>query len=186
MYTHFVKFYTYAHYNRCTKPYFSEIFHKFNLNFTLAQFLFGVYQFCSVYIMLQLIGVKPISLGLNISQYRLSQSIIPIRNYSDKIKLFNVEYKRDDWTNINKNISDKLSRNLLHQKYHPLNHLMNKIKHYFNKTYVQSSTPMFTVFDNFKPVVTLEQNFDRFSFIKKLKYQLFISTTKELFNKFKT
>lgn len=106
------------------------------------------------------LGSKSLSFNSAKIQLSLSQSVIPIRNYSEKIKVFDVEYQRDDWTNINKSISDKLSRNLLHQKYHPLNHLMNKIKYYFNKTYVQSSTPMFTVFDNFKPVVTLEQNFD--------------------------
>ena len=80
----------------------------------------------------------------------------------DKIKLFNVEYERDDWTNINKNIIDKLNRNLLNQKYHPLNHLANKIKHFFNSTYTwHSSTPLFTILDSFKPVVTVDQNFDR-------------------------
>ncbi len=80
----------------------------------------------------------------------------------NKIKLFNVEYQRDDWTNINKSILDKLNRNLLHQKYHPLNHLANKIKHFFNSTYTwHSSTPLFTIIDNLKPVVTVEQNFDR-------------------------
>lgn len=83
------------------------------------------------------------------------------RLYSDKIKLFGVEYQTDDWTNINKNIKDKLERNLIHQQHHPLNHLTNKIKHFFNKTYTwHSSTPLFAIFDNFKPVVSLEQNFD--------------------------
>ncbi len=86
----------------------------------------------------------------------------------NKIKLFNVEYERDDWTNINKNILEKLNRNLLHQKYHPLNHLTNKIKHFFNSTYTwHSSTPLFTILENFKPVVTLEQNFDRLVIIFK-------------------
>jgi phenylalanyl-tRNA synthetase alpha chain len=83
------------------------------------------------------------------------------RLYSDKIKLYGVEYPTDDWTNINKSIKDKLGRNLIHQQYHPLNHLTNKIKHFFNKTYTwHSSTPLFAVFDNFVPVVSLEQNFD--------------------------
>jgi phenylalanyl-tRNA synthetase alpha chain len=78
-----------------------------------------------------------------------------------KIRLFNTDYVTDDWSNINKNITDKLSRNLLHQKYHPLNHLANKIKHFFYKTYInRSGTPLFSVYDSFKPVVSIEQNFD--------------------------
>jgi phenylalanyl-tRNA synthetase alpha chain len=83
------------------------------------------------------------------------------RTLSNKIKLFNVEYETDEWTNINENIKEKLDRRLIHKKYHPLNHLTNKIKYFFNKTYFShSSTPMFTIFDNFSPVVTVEQNFD--------------------------
>lgn len=84
------------------------------------------------------------------------------RCYSNNIKLFDTEYKVDEWTNINKSIQDKLGRNLLHTKYHPLNHLKNKIKSYFYKSYFShSSTPLFSIYDHFSPVVTLEQNFDR-------------------------
>lgn len=82
--------------------------------------------------------------------------------YSSRIQLFGREYPTDEWTNINKNIQNKLNRNLLHQKYHPLNHLANKIKHFFYKTYInRNGNPMFTILDNFSPVVSVEQNFDR-------------------------
>jgi len=85
------------------------------------------------------------------------------RCYSnEKITLFNISYDKDDWTNLNKNIQEKLGRNLLHTRYHPLYHLKNKIKHFFYQTYIKhSSTPLFSVFDNFSPVVSVEQNFDR-------------------------
>ena len=90
----------------------------------------------------------------------------PISNYTtqsnDKINLFNTDYDTDEWTNINKSIKDKLGRNLLHQKYHPLNHLANKIKHFFYKTYTnRSGTPLFSIYDSFKPLVSIEQNFDQ-------------------------
>lgn len=79
-----------------------------------------------------------------------------------KLKLFDQEYLVDDWTNINKSIQDKLNRNLLHTKYHPLHHLANKIKYFFYKNYTnRNGTPLFSVYDNFKPVVSVEQNFDR-------------------------
>ena len=51
---------------------------------------------------------------------------------------------------------------ILHTKYYPLNHLKNKIKSYFYKSYFShSSTPLFSIYDHFSSVVTLEQNFDR-------------------------
>lgn len=85
------------------------------------------------------------------------------QKYNSSIQLFGREYPADEWTNISKSIQDKLNRKLIHQKYHPLNHLANKIKHFFYKTYInRNGNPMFTIFDNFNPVVSLEQNFDRF------------------------
>lgn len=86
-----------------------------------------------------------------------------VENQSKTIEVLGKEYERDDWTNINANIKEKLNRKLLLTKYHPLNHLLNKIKYYFYKTYTQSgSSPMFSIYDNFSPIVDVNQNFDRF------------------------
>lgn len=90
------------------------------------------------------------------------------RTYTSKLKLFNTEYEVDEWTNVTKNIQDKLGRNLLNTKYHPLNHLKNKIKYYFYNTYVQSGSPFFSIYDNFNPIVSVEQNFDRYKTINFL------------------
>jgi hypothetical protein len=100
---------------------------------------------------------------------------INIRDFSEKkINLFGTDYETDEWTNITKNIQDKLGRNLLHTKYHPLYHLKNKIKHFFNQTYFSHSrTPMFSIYENFKPIVTVEQNFDRFKLCNSIFYQFF-------------
>ena len=88
-----------------------------------------------------------------------------------KLKLLGNEYQVDEWTNVPLNIKDKLNRNLLHTKYHPLNHLANKIKHFFYKNYVnRSGTPLFSVYDSFKPIVSVEQNFDRL----KLQHKLYL------------
>ncbi|CAF0836153.1 unnamed protein product [Brachionus calyciflorus] len=91
--------------------------------------------------------------------------ITSVRCYSSQkaptINLFGKEYPTDDWTNINKSIQDKLERNLIHQKYHPLNHLVNKIKHFFYKNYInRNGNPLFSVYDNFRPIVSVEENFD--------------------------
>jgi len=84
-------------------------------------------------------------------------------NERKTLKIFDKEYDVDDWTNINESIKSKLERKLLLQKYHPLNHLANKIKHFFYKNYLnRSGTTQFSIYDNFNPVVSVEQNFDRF------------------------
>lgn len=105
--------------------------------------------------------IRRISSIKSITNPILLANTVRFSSSGEKINLFNVEYERDDWTNINKNIQDKLGRNLLQQKYHPLNHLANKIKYFFNTQYTwHGSTPLFTILDNFKPVVNIEQNFD--------------------------
>ncbi len=99
-----------------------------------------------------------------ILKYRiLEYNLIHKNNLSNKIKLFGSEYTTDNWTNINESIKNKLDRQLIHKKNHPLYHLSNKIKNFFNKTYFShSTTPLFSIFDNFNPIVTINQNFDRF------------------------
>lgn len=105
----------------------------------------------------------PIHIKSSLSSYTRKYSSTTNTDSTDNtIKLFDQVYERDEWTNINKNIKDKLDRNLLHLKYHPLNHLANKIKHFFYKNYInRNGTPLFSIYDNFRPIVSVEQNFDR-------------------------
>lgn len=99
-----------------------------------------------------------------------------VENQSKTIEVLGKEYERDDWTNINANIKEKLNRKLLLTKYHPLNHLLNKIKYYFYKTYTQSgSSPMFSIYDNFSPIVDVNQNFDRFEEIYRFIDQKYLT-----------
>jgi phenylalanyl-tRNA synthetase alpha chain len=82
--------------------------------------------------------------------------------FAPKVKLFGQEYQTDNWTSISSSVLDKLDRNLLNNKSHPLYHLANKIKYFFQKTYLtRANSPVFSIYDNLKPVVTVEQNFDR-------------------------
>jgi phenylalanyl-tRNA synthetase alpha chain len=78
-----------------------------------------------------------------------------------KIQLFDREFETDEWTNLPNNIKEKLNRRLLHVKNNPLNHLKNRIQHFFYKSFVnRNGTPLFSIYDNFQPIVTVEQNFD--------------------------
>lgn len=76
-------------------------------------------------------------------------------------RLFETDYEVDEWTNLNESIKSKLNRNLLLTKYHPLNHLANKIKYFFYQNYTsRMGSPIFSIYDSFKPIVSTEQNFD--------------------------
>ena len=50
--------------------------------------------------------------------------------------------------------------NLHSQKYHPLGLIRLQIQDYFYKTFTKRGNPIFSVYDNLSPVVTLTQNFD--------------------------
>jgi hypothetical protein len=81
-----------------------------------------------------------------------------------KVHLLDKSYDLDDtWTNLNQNILSKIGTNIYQQKYHPLNHIINQIKSFFYKKYInRSGNALFSIYDNLNPVVTVEQNFDRY------------------------
>lgn len=101
---------------------------------------------------------------LNLYRSISSQQPNDAKTSKTPLRLFGVDYERDDWTNLSGNIIEKLDRKLLLTRYHPLNHLMNMIKYYFYKNFTQSGSPLFSAYDNFSPVVTVEQNFDRYNY----------------------
>lgn len=70
-------------------------------------------------------------------------------------------FPRDKWTNVTPKIISQVGRNLHNQTHHPLWHIKNRIRSYFYKNYRKSQrSPLFSVYENINPVVTLEQNFD--------------------------
>jgi hypothetical protein len=99
---------------------------------------------------------------------QISATIINRSNRIDKenkkLYLLNQTFDIDDeWTNLNENILTKLGRNVHHQKYHPLNHIINQIKNFFYKKYInRSGNAIFSVHDTLNPIVSVEQNFDRY------------------------
>lgn len=70
-------------------------------------------------------------------------------------------YPIDNWTNITPKILSYTNRNLHLQKNHPLSIVRQRIIQYFYKIFVNTKgNPIFSVFDNLNPIVTVQQNFD--------------------------
>lgn len=96
------------------------------------------------------------------NKYHRAYSIINNKKkYSNEIQILDKKYPTDEWTNIGDNIIEKLDKNLHIKKYHPLSHIRERIVNYFYKNYPNKwGNPEFSVYDNLKPIVTIEQNFD--------------------------
>ncbi|XP_017335737.1 phenylalanine--tRNA ligase, mitochondrial isoform X2 [Ictalurus punctatus] len=70
-------------------------------------------------------------------------------------------YPRDDMTNVTAKILSMVGRELHNQTHHPLWIIKERIKEHVYRSYTnRSGTPLFSVYDNLSPVVTVEQNFD--------------------------
>ncbi|XP_017781622.1 PREDICTED: probable phenylalanine--tRNA ligase, mitochondrial [Nicrophorus vespilloides] len=70
-------------------------------------------------------------------------------------------YLKDEYTNVTPKILSYLNRNLHIQQNHPLCLVRDRIVNYFYKSYKNSrGNPIFSVYDNISPVVSVQQNFD--------------------------
>ncbi|KAF4087820.1 hypothetical protein AMELA_G00075570 [Ameiurus melas] len=70
-------------------------------------------------------------------------------------------YPRDDMTNVTSKILSMVGRELHNQTHHPLWIIKERIKEHVYRSYTsRTGTPLFSVYDNLSPVVTVEQNFD--------------------------
>lgn len=77
------------------------------------------------------------------------------------VELLGKKYPTDDWTNVTKSVTEKLSRNLHVTPFHPLSHVRQRIVNYFYSLYRnRCGNPIFSVFDNLSPIVSVHQNFD--------------------------
>lgn len=100
--------------------------------------------------------------------FRSSSSFIPtmarpkkVDHQAEFVEILNKKYKKDDWTNIGRVALDATNRRLHLTKNHPLNLLTLRIRDYFYSNYKKrSGNPLFSIFDNFHPVVSTWQNFD--------------------------
>lgn len=77
------------------------------------------------------------------------------------LQIANKSYETDGWTNVTPKINSYVGRNIYLQKHHPISIVRQQIVNYFYKTFVNTKgNPLFSVFDNQHPVVTVAQNFD--------------------------
>lgn len=88
-------------------------------------------------------------------------SLKTFKGIGEDIIIGNTAYQRDKWTNITSNLLSFVGRNIFLQEYHPLSLLRQRIVNFMYKRFVnRSKNPLFSVYDQLSPVVTLEQNFD--------------------------
>lgn len=92
--------------------------------------------------------------------YRKLSTVKEVKFVQTEITVLGQTYPVDEWTNITPNIQAKLGRNLHVTPYHPLSHIRQRIVDYFYKKFRnQAGNPIFSVYDNLSPVVTVDQNF---------------------------
>ncbi|KAG5268907.1 hypothetical protein AALO_G00217780 [Alosa alosa] len=86
-----------------------------------------------------------------------AQSIVKQKS----LEVLGQTYCCDEYTNITPKILSKVGRNLHNSPHHPLWLIKERIKSHFYSAYTgRWGNPLFSVFDNLNPVVTVEQNFD--------------------------
>lgn len=96
--------------------------------------------------------------GLNylFRRYSSSAKVLP-----KDVTLLKHSYLRDDYTNVTDRIASHVGRNLHLQQHHPLNLVQQRITNYFYQKFINGrGNPIFSVFSNLSPVVSVNQNFD--------------------------
>lgn len=73
----------------------------------------------------------------------------------------NSRFPVDDYTNVTPKVLSLLGKKLHNKQCHPLNLMKQRIVNYFYSVYKgRTGNPIFSVFDDLNPVVSIEQNFD--------------------------
>lgn len=75
-------------------------------------------------------------------------------------KVSGKDYPTDEWTNVTPTILQKVGANLHRKSDHPIGLIRSRIQNFFYKTFTKRGNPLFSVYDDLNPVVTLTQNFD--------------------------
>lgn len=88
-------------------------------------------------------------------------SSMPKYDTKNEIIVNKISFKTDNFTNVTPKILSHLNTNLHTKKYHPLSLVRQRLVNYFYKTYVTNrGNPIFSIYDNLSPLVTIEQNFN--------------------------
>ena len=99
------------------------------------------------------------------AQKYMSSSSTTATQKSSTVSIQGQAYPTDDWTNVTPRIISKVGCNLHNQQYHPLNLIRQRIQNYFDTYFTNHvGSPVFSVFDNVSPVVSVYQNFNSLLF----------------------
>lgn len=79
------------------------------------------------------------------------------------VEVLGRKFSRDSWTNLTPKIVSLTERQLFRTKGNPLFLLRRRIEEYFYRNFrrPQSTSPLFTILDNFSPIVSVKENFDQ-------------------------
>ncbi|XP_054841504.1 phenylalanine--tRNA ligase, mitochondrial isoform X1 [Eublepharis macularius] len=95
-------------------------------------------------------------------QRSIASGVVASTAPANTVELLGKPYLPDDYSNVTKKILSKVGKNLHNQHHHPLWLIKERMKDHFYKQYQgRFRTPLFSVYDDLPPVVTVEQNFDR-------------------------
>lgn len=92
---------------------------------------------------------------------RCSSSVAGIGNDDPNIVINGKVFEKDSFTNVTPRIVGFLDKKLLQKQFHPLNLVKQHIADYFNKKFIgRTGNPIFSIYDNLNPIVTVNENFD--------------------------
>ena len=95
------------------------------------------------------------------SVWRRVYSVLSGRFSEGPVRISGIEYPTDEVTNITPTIVNKVGRNLHQTPNHPVNIIKQRVVSHFHRRYTnKTGNAIFAHFDNVRPVVTTEQNFD--------------------------
>lgn len=84
-----------------------------------------------------------------------------LQHNEEIITVYDKIYKKDDRTNITPRIASFIGRNIHNRQFHPLCLVKQKITEFFYQNFIgRTGNPTFSVYDDIKPIVTVEENFD--------------------------
>lgn len=76
------------------------------------------------------------------------------------VKILHTTYPVDDYTNVTSKIISYVGKKLHNTEFHPLSLTKQKIVLYFYARFKSRGNPLFSVYDDLNPVVTVHDNFD--------------------------
>lgn len=94
-------------------------------------------------------------------RYSAQAVVTGLTTKTDIITIYDKTYTKDEYTNVTPRIASFIGRNLHNKQYHPLSLVKESISRYFYENFIgRTGNPIFSVYDNLKPIVTVEENFD--------------------------